>query len=412
MHQSEVTFELRPRNSFTTVSDSLFVAVNDVNTTKAGLQDTLDSPGGFTLTQVPSGVWQLAAHVDRYLEGQVPAFEIHAGDKLTGMDPTWLRDGLTKAAYLLGGDVTGWEDTSGVASPDNEVDQLDVDFVTTYFGVSVSPTHAGRLADVDGDSLVWVPDLNMVAANFGIDGPQPSYRTATGETGDVGVRVVTRRDDSGRLTVSVVGDALAGVRAYGLSLDYDESRWRPVGGELRSVFGARPALEAFHDDGRGRVHVGAALIGDGVADIGERRLGEVLFQPVGAGLVGTASAAGVGVNLTAATVVGADHLPRAANWKREVLPGGFALHPAFPNPFNPETTLRLEIPAPATVRLDVYDAAGQRVRTLLSRPLSAGLHSVNWDGRDADGHAVGSGTYFVRLEAPGFRTERKMLLLR
>ena len=94
------------------------------------------------------------------------------------------------------------------------------------------------------------------------------------------------------------------------------------------------------------------------------------------------------------------------------LPRGFGLQPAFPNPFNPETTLRIEIPTPTTVRLDVYDAAGQKVRTLLSRPMSAGVFTVRWDGRDEAGRAVGSGAYFARLRAPGFRAERKMLLLR
>ena len=408
VHRAEVTFELRDRNSFTTVSDSLFTAVNDVNTTKPGLQDTLDSLGGFTLTQIPTGTWHLAAQVDRYLIGQLPEFGANPGDQLTGMDPTWLRDGRTKAPYLLGGDVTGWVDTSGVSSPDNEVDQLDVDFVTTFFGVKTTPAHAGRLADVDGDSLVWVPDLNMVAANFGVDGVSPSYRPAATGLGEARVRLATRRDDSGRLTVSVVGDALGAVRAYGLSFEYDGRLWRPAGGEPRSVFGARPALEAYRDDGAGRVHVGAALVGEGATQVGDGVLGSVVFMPLQPAAYGSES----GIDLITATVVGPDHLARAARWTTANLPSGFALHPAFPNPFNPETTLRIEIPSPATVRLDVYDAAGQRVRTLLARPLSAGEYTVRWDGRDAEGRAVGSGAYFARLGAPGFRAQRKMLLLR
>ncbi len=408
VHGAEVTFELRDRNGFTTVSDSLFTAVNDVNTTKAGLQDTLDTLGAFTLTQIPSGTWHLTAHVDRYLEGQLPVFAANLGDQLTGMDPTWLRDGTTKAPYLLGGDVTGWVDTSGVSTPDNEVDQLDVDFVTTYFGVSTTPAHAARLADVDGDSLVWVPDLNMVAANFGVAGVRPSYRPATTGGGEARVRLASRRDDSGRLTVSVVGDALGAVRAYGLSFKYDERFWRPVGSEPRAIFGARPTLEVFRDDGAGRVHVGAAIVGDGVTRVGDDALVSVAFVPLHPAAYGSES----GIDLIAATVVGGDHLAQKARWTTAGLPWGFGLQPAFPNPFNPETTLRIEIPTPTTVRLDVYDAAGQKVRTLLSRPMSAGVFTVRWDGRDEAGHAVGSGAYFARLRAPGFRAERKMLLLR
>lgn len=411
IHQAEVTLQLRDRNSFTPVSDSLFVAVNDVNTTKAGLQDTLDSLGGFNLTQIPTGVWHLTAHVDRYLEGQVPAFDARPGDALTGMDPTWLRDGTTKAAHLLGGDVTGWVDTSGTSSPDNEIDQLDVDFVTTYFGATTTPTHAGLLADVDGDSLVWVPDLNMVAANFGTEGAQPSYRGAVSADALEGarVRLVSQRDDSGRLTVSVSGDALAAVRAYGMTLAYDDSQWRPTGGQLRGLFADRPALEAYRDDGAGQVHVGAALVGAGVTHVGDGPLGSVSFEAVAGARFDRNDD---GIRLVAATVVGADHLPQPARWSVDALPVGFALQPAFPNPFNPETTLRVELPTAATVHLDVYDAAGQRIRTLLSQPLSAGVHAVRWDGRDARGRDVSSGAYFARLRAPGFRAERKMLLLR
>jgi hypothetical protein len=415
-YSAEVTFELRGRNSFTPVSDSLFVAVNDVNTTKAGLQDTLDSLGGYSLTQVPTGSWHMAAQVDRYVEGQLPDFRVEPGDVLTNMDPTWLRDGTTKLPFLLGGDVTGWEDTSGVSSPDNEVDQLDVDFITTYFGVSTTPTHAGQLADVDGDSLVWVPDLNMVAANFGSHGPSPSFRAAHSTTESHGetarVQLHSQRDDSGRLTVSVVGDALAEVRAYGLTFAYDENLWRPEDRDARSVFGARPALEAYRNDGNGRVHLAAALIGEGVANVGDDALGSIVFTP----LHPMASSSTAGVDLLAATVVGGDHQARAAQWSGSgsgaVLPGAFALQPAFPNPFNPETTLRIEIPTAASVRLDVYDVTGQKVRTLLAGTLAAGVHTVRWDGLDGRGQSVASGAYFARLQARGFRSERKMLLLR
>ena len=94
------------------------------------------------------------------------------------------------------------------------------------------------------------------------------------------------------------------------------------------------------------------------------------------------------------------------------LPAGFALHPAFPNPFNPETALRLEVPVPARVTLAIYDVAGRRVRTLLDGPVVAGPHTALWDGRDDAGRPVASGIYVAWLRAPGRDHERKMLLLR
>lgn len=405
--RAEVTLELRERDGFATVTDSLFTAVNDANSSKAGIQDTLDTLGAFTLTQVPRGSWHLVAHVDRYLDGQVPVFQVSPGQTLTGMDPHWLRDGTTKAPYLLGGDVTGWLDTTGASSPDNEVDQLDVDFVTTYFGESTTPAHAGQLADIDGDSLVWVPDLNMVAANFAVDGVRPAYRrTVDGES--VNLRLTTQRSSSGRLTVSIAGDALGLARAFGLSFEYDPQRWMPVSGEARSLFGARAAVTAYRDDRRGQLHVGAALVGEGAMDVGDEVFGRVEFEPVS----GQTTSSDHGIRLTTATVVGADHRARSARWSTDGLPAGYFLYPAYPNPFNPETTLRFDVPDAADLRVDVYDLAGQRVRTLHNGPVSGGTHTITWDGRDDSGHQVASGTYFARMVAPAMRAERKMLLLR
>ena len=93
-------------------------------------------------------------------------------------------------------------------------------------------------------------------------------------------------------------------------------------------------------------------------------------------------------------------------------PERFALGQNYPNPFNPRTALRLELRAPDSIRLTVYDATGQAIRTLLRSSMPAGIHTVYWDGRDAAGRQVASGTYFARLTGRGWQAERKMLLLR
>lgn len=74
------------------------------------------------------------------------------------------------------------------------------------------------------------------------------------------------------------------------------------------------------------------------------------------------------------------------------------LHPASPNPFNPCTTFRYELPESGPVRLDVFDLAGHLVRTLVDESNALGSHVAVWDGRDAAGREVGSGTYLGRLE--------------
>lgn len=84
-----------------------------------------------------------------------------------------------------------------------------------------------------------------------------------------------------------------------------------------------------------------------------------------------------------------------------------------PNPFNPRTTISftLDRSGPATVQ--VFDAAGRLVKTLLAGgSLEAGDHSVEWDGRDDAGRPMPSGTYLARLETADFATVRKMVLLK
>jgi hypothetical protein len=83
-----------------------------------------------------------------------------------------------------------------------------------------------------------------------------------------------------------------------------------------------------------------------------------------------------------------------------------------PNPFNPRTTIRFHLDVAEPARLMVFDVSGRRVATLIDRNLPAGDGRAEWDGRDTAGHAVASGVYFYRLEAPDFTDSRAMVLLR
>ena len=64
------------------------------------------------------------------------------------------------------------------------------------------------------------------------------------------------------------------------------------------------------------------------------------------------------------------------------------------------------------VRLLIYNAAGQQVRVLLDRPLSAGRHKIYWDGRDQAGRKMGSGVYLYRMETNTVAQTRSMTLLK
>lgn len=92
--------------------------------------------------------------------------------------------------------------------------------------------------------------------------------------------------------------------------------------------------------------------------------------------------------------------------------GRLALDQNFPNPFNPSTSIRYNLPRDTRVDLAVYDANGKLVKRLASGVQAAGPHEVPWNGRDQSGRPVSSGVYFVKLTAEKSILTRKMLLLK
>lgn len=83
-----------------------------------------------------------------------------------------------------------------------------------------------------------------------------------------------------------------------------------------------------------------------------------------------------------------------------------------PNPFDGPTRIAFTLPVRERVSVDVYDAAGRRVRTVLDEVRAPGSHQVTWDGRDDAGHQLRSGVYFYEVRAGDDRQTRKMLRIR
>lgn len=94
------------------------------------------------------------------------------------------------------------------------------------------------------------------------------------------------------------------------------------------------------------------------------------------------------------------------------VPGEFSLDQNFPNPFNPSTRIGFTIPEAGRVRLSIYDILGQEICVLRDGFLSAGRHTVLWDGRSTSGEISPSGVYFYKLTQGNHQEVRKLLLLR
>lgn len=93
-------------------------------------------------------------------------------------------------------------------------------------------------------------------------------------------------------------------------------------------------------------------------------------------------------------------------------PESFRLGQNSPNPFNPFTMIAYDLPIDCHVRLDIYDARGRNVTTLVDGHQTAGRKSVLWNSRDSEGYGVTSGTYFYRIQAGDYTQIRKMVLLK
>ena len=92
---------------------------------------------------------------------------------------------------------------------------------------------------------------------------------------------------------------------------------------------------------------------------------------------------------------------------------GHVLHPCYPNPFNPSTTISFELQSQVEVALDIFDIRGRVVKTLVAgESLGQGPHQVIWDGRDNSGRVAAAGVYFYRMKAGDHLETRRMALVK
>lgn len=97
--------------------------------------------------------------------------------------------------------------------------------------------------------------------------------------------------------------------------------------------------------------------------------------------------------------------------ERLILPSDYVLSDNYPNPFNPATTFSFTLPTDKIVSVRIFDSIGRLVRTLVNaESYPEGTHVAAWDGKDGQGRAVASGSYFYSLEYGNFRLTKTMVL--
>ena len=95
-----------------------------------------------------------------------------------------------------------------------------------------------------------------------------------------------------------------------------------------------------------------------------------------------------------------------------MVPDIFALHPSYPNPFNPSTTIRYQTPEQGHISIDIYDISGMKIKSMVNEVHAPGTYQLVWDGTDNRSQNVASGIYFVLLETDSFTALDRVVLIK
>ena len=98
--------------------------------------------------------------------------------------------------------------------------------------------------------------------------------------------------------------------------------------------------------------------------------------------------------------------------ENEGIPDAFVLHDNYPNPFNPTTQIRFDLPKNDNVNLTIYNMLGQKVKVFSINNISAGYHQITWDATNDIGDPVSAGVYLYQLQTSEFVKTKKMILLK
>ncbi len=357
----------------------LLSPINDEDRTITGIQYTLDASGDFGLAQIPQGNYRILVKAPTHLQGHVLTGQVAVGAALRDslLDFEWV---VTDTSQAL---------PAGDANNDNRINLADFGLLVDYFNASVSQDREARQADFNGDGTVGLDDFMLLAENFGRIGMELSAAATAKTALPYEGRLLV--DEDGQVSLFGAGE----ISGFSLLLLGAEE----VDYTLSGTLWAERELHLQQWREAGAVRVVAALTDP--------------RQPVeAAGLLLKLMS---GVQVVSAELLRADgRVVPLRMGARAFLPQATALLPNFPNPFNPTTTIPFAVGSGPVrrVELDIFNALGQKTRTLVAGDMAAGMHQVNWDGRDDMGYAVASGMYLYRLTVGQRALTRRLILLR
>jgi hypothetical protein len=367
-------------------------------------------------------IWDIASR------REIAGLQGHAGSVgsvVFSPDGTILASGSSDATILLW-DATPWTG-GGVAPPSPEgvqwdvngdgiVNIIDLATVASAFGTS----GANVAGDVNGDGVVSIIDLVTVASHFGEQTiAQVAVKLKTTPVDGLSIRPVL---DGDMLRVEVRSDGIPGLYGYQFTPGLDPSSLRPIAAKESDLFrqngasfwrqipasdaaGAPSAIASTRLGAANGVPLPGGLTTFTFRVLQPHRVAQTTFELRDVKLVDSggriiASSAGVAFLL-----------------EELIVPITSELLPNYPNPFNPETWFPYRLAKSSDVAITIYDALGRVVRRLDLGDRPAGVYesrsrAAYWDGRNAAGEAVSSGTYIVELRAGRYGAIRRLLVAR
>lgn len=301
----------------------------------------------------------------------------------------------------------------GLFGADNRVDYDDFFIFADHFGLAAGAEAFEPAFDLSPNNQIDFDDFFVFADYFGktIQAAGKVVPTMAGLNSDAsffldaGLELPRVGED---MTIAVSLEEFVEVKAYGLTVSYDADVLEFVGTRVEDNILGETELATPQTIARGEGEIYVAAFGD-VASEGNLGL-DLVFRA-------RTEIEDSYIELTTGAIqdgsYGINQITTPTSVRIETRPEVYALANNFPNPFNPETTIKYQLPEAGEVTLEIYNMLGQVVNTLVSEYQTAGRYVYQWDATNSNGQSLSSGVYFYRINAGGeFQSIKKMLLLK
>ena len=423
-HGTLLDVHLRQPGSTVDLIENRFWLANDDAAGADTVEVQTTSAGALTLTSVPTGRYVLTVKDTSHLSGRTDTLVVRNGEtiSLSASQGFFASDIRGNPSFLLAQD--GRQLKAGDVTEDNEIDEDDVNAIDAAWGTDDNADYFDQ-ADLNNDLKVGVEDLTVTSSNVGNSigfGAPPVYKRATpASNAAAGIQVLApghagewRRGEEVELLF--LARDLGDLAGYGFELAYDPLDVELVDDDLQlaGVFQENPGGFSRRVESReGRLAVAAARRGRAWSAAGT---GELLRVRVKLHQDGFPASLQIEDGQLLSSLYESTPLRLLEDPRQLALPGEFALRPNYPNPFNPSTTIPFNVPSSQAGALpgsvEIFNALGQRVRTLMKGMIAPGYYRTVWDGQDGTGQPVASGLYFYRVEVGELAQVGRMTLVK